>query len=97
MEASPRVFDSINVIAGESHLLIHSLTRSLVHSLTYAMLVRFSEIVVLQQAVGVARPKERKKEETKGERESEWEGGRKEKDGELARNPTRSYMDAAGS
>lgn len=72
MEASPRVFDSINVIAGESHLLIHSLTRSLTH----AMLVRFSEIVVLQQAVGVARPKERKKEETKGERERV--GGREE-------------------
>ena len=91
MDASPRVFDSINIIAGESYLLIRSLA--------YAMLVRFSEIVVLQQAVGVARPKERKKEETKGEseREREWEGGRKEKDGELARNPTRSYMDAAGS
>lgn len=65
----------------------------LTRSLAYDMLVRSSEIVVLQQAVGVARPKERKKEETKGERES----GRKEKDGELARNPTRSYMDAAGS
>lgn len=40
------------------------------------MLVRFSEIVVLQQAVGVARLKERKKEETKGERERV--GGREE-------------------
>ena len=71
MDASPRVFDSINIIAGESYLLIRSLA--------YAMLVRFSEIVVLQQAVGVARPKERKKEETKGESgERERVGGREE-------------------
>lgn len=72
LDASPRVFDSINIIAGESYLLIRSLA--------YAMLVRFSEIVVLQQAVGVARPKERKKEETKGESERERErvGGREE-------------------
>lgn len=49
----------------------------LTRSLAYAMLVRSSEIVVLQQAVGVARPKERKKEETKGEREREWEEGKR--------------------